>query len=302
MLQHQSQEEPKNSLVAPLQTPLADSTAQAVEIPLELLEETRVSLRSKNKAVVNEAVNRLLAHGRQGMEILIQIIEEDKVKRKRRMRNSIIFYLSFVVILAAIMAVFHLKGLAGMFGSFSGIIGAASAATMAQKQGAIALAQIEDKRSVPYLLEALDYGDKDVKSSAETALKKLLPTLVFEDESRLHFTAEHHKILNRQLKSKDETFVLATLKALEQIGDETAVEPVGKLMESDRVSAEVKIAAQQCILFLKSNAERFRDARSLLRASSAIHIPNADLLRPATGGNATPEEELLRPVEGDSTS
>lgn len=301
MLEQQHEEEQQIASFTMGQVSSAPSVQSEVEVPLELMNTMRVMLNSGDKKVRQEAVGKLLARGRQGMEILIRVIDEDKSKRKTRIRNGVIIYCSVIAFLIVLEALFHLKIIGGLIGGLSTIITMATAATVAQKQSALALAQIEDKRAVPYLLEALDYGEKEVKANAELALKKLLPTLVFEDEYALHFTAEHHKYLNKLLKSKDTELVLATLNALEQVGDETAVEPVGDLMAHTKTSAEVKVAAQQCLIYLKANAERFKDARSLLRASSVLNIPNAELLRPAQSGDTTPQEELLRPLDaGDA--
>jgi hypothetical protein len=117
--------------------------------------------------------------------------------------------------------------------------------------------------------------------------------------------------------------MICVLKALEQVGDETALGPVRRLaalsparieenircyrqadVSSLRGSAfwedvkRVRQAAVECLEALEVRLESREQAQTLLRASDSTHVdPSGTLLRPAVGGNETASEELLRPLE-----
>jgi hypothetical protein len=106
-------------------------------------------------------------------------------------------------------------------------------------------------------------------------------------------------------------FQLAILKALEQIGDETAVPIVEKLASGRQHTRgmtmmerwlagrpepdAVMLAAQECLPFLHLRAQRRQAAQTLLRASANSEALAPEmLLRPATAVESAPEQ-LLRP-------
>lgn len=296
MLHHQQTESSSHKeYTAPLSSPNSDEKEEEVEIPVELMNTMRVMLRSDNKKIRQETTEKLLKRGRQGMEILIRVIEEDKITRKKRTRNAVIAYMSLVLFFLILTIAFPKLNLMSFIGSFTFIIIGGMAATVAQKQSALALAQIEDKQAVPYLLEALSYGDKEVLAAAQTSLTKLLPQLVFEDTYDLHLRDEHRKALHSTLRDKNIPLALASLKALEQVGDETAIAPVNAYLNKTK-SPLVKERCRECLAYLEQNVERHRNAQTLLRASSANSVGEEELLRPSYGGNTAPPEELLRPT------
>jgi hypothetical protein len=90
----------------------------------------------------------------------------------------------------------------------------------------------------------------------------------------------------------------AILKALEQIGDETALPVVEQLIRSrGNIEDLVTAAARECLPYLQQRAQQQQQAQTLLRASAsaATNAPET-LLRPASAiaANADPEQ-LLRP-------
>ncbi len=298
MLHHQKSESSSHDhYVAPLPTPQPHEEEE-VEIPVELMNTMRVMLRSNDKKIRQETTEKLLKRGRQGMEILIRVIEEDKITRKKRTQKAVIAYVSLILFFLILAIIVPKLNLMSFIGSFTFIITTGMAATVAQRQSALALAQIEDKQAVPYLLEALSYGDKEVLTASQTSLTKLLPQLVFEDTYNFHLREEHRKALYNTLRDKNIPLALASLKALEQVGDETAVDPVEAYLNKTK-SPLVKERCRECLAYLKQNVERHRNAQTLLRASSANSVGEEELLRPSYGGDTTPPEELLRPTNND---
>lgn len=89
---------------------------------------------------------------------------------------------------------------------------------------------------------------------------------------------------------------LQTLKALEQIGDESAI-PVVQNLASPTLNQNTMVqqAASECLEFLRVNAGRQREMQTLLRASAAATAAPDTLLRPASGSMDTAPEQLLRP-------
>jgi hypothetical protein len=297
---HQPESSSQKEYVAPPPTP-RQPEAEEVEIPVELMNTMRVMLRSGDAKVRQEATEKLLKRGRQGMEIIIRIIEEDKIARKAKTKKAVFVYVGFILLFVLITILVPKSNLMSFMGSFTFILTGAMAATVAQKQSALALAQIEDKQAVPYLLEALSYGDKQVYNAAQMALIKLLPQLVFEDTYSLHLREEHRKALHNALRDKNIPLALASLKALEQVGDETAIAHVNAYLNKTR-SPLAKERCRECLTYLEQNTERHRNAQTLLRASSANSVGEEELLRPSYGGDTAPPEELLRPTSGDTHS
>jgi hypothetical protein len=127
------------------------------------------------------------------------------------------------------------------------------------------------------------------------ALKVLLPsvrqdTILTKDQMQVLLS-----LLDRPYQ--DVPLTLAILKALEQIGDESAIPVVERLADEWRHNPKVTQAAQECLPSLQKRVEETKHARTLLRASSnGESVPTEMLLRPAV--NATPDgpDQLLRPA------
>ena len=91
---------------------------------------------------------------------------------------------------------------------------------------------------------------------------------------------------------------MRALKALEQVGDESAIPALKNMIAAMYPkNSEVRIAAKHCLEFLKLNADTRRETQTLLRASDATSAVKTDtLLRSASAANTSiPPEELLRP-------
>lgn len=87
-------------------------------------------------------------------------------------------------------------------------------------------------------------------------------------------------------------FKLSIFKAYEQVGDESSLAAVEKLL-TKKIDAQLRDAAETCLIYLKQNEERVAEAQPLLRAS-ALPSKHEELLRPAV--ERREEEPLLRPA------
>ena len=129
------------------------------------------------------------------------------------------------------------------------------------------------------------------------SLSSLLPRLQASDAKNL--LPRHISILNnelthrRTLKWKPRVgtdHILTVLKALEQVGDETSLTAVEKLVHITK-SEKVREAAEACLPFLQQRAVLGK--HTLLRAASHN---TADLLLPAHGAAEPKSDTLLRAV------
>jgi hypothetical protein len=150
------------------------------------------------------------------------------------------------------------------------------------------LSQIDDRRAVGPLLEALDIPDTKTRRAVTTALIRLLPQLR-EDDGRLltdtqreglYRALEPPKLLGfSQPGQYDKNLVVAVLQALEQIGEEYAI-PHVEALERSSPYVSVRKAAKTCRSHLESRyqTEQIRARRTLLRAAqmedrTALELP-----------------------------
>ena len=97
---------------------------------------------------------------------------------------------------------------------------------------------------------------------------------------------------------------IATLKALEQVGDAAAipvVERLAKRKARTRSRTLVRQAAIDCLPMLRANCGEVEAARTLLRASQPETTDPKTLLRPASGAGQTDNAELLRGAQSPET-
>lgn len=92
---------------------------------------------------------------------------------------------------------------------------------------------------------------------------------------------------------------LAILKALEQIGDSRAIEPVRRLTVG-KDNRRYHQAAQECLAVLEQQGEE-RDYRRSLLLPSSPEASKETLLRPTTQNPEAQPEQLLRTVMGEET-
>ena len=162
------------------------------------------------------------------------------------------------------------------------------------------LAKVDDVRAIGPLIESLHSSDRDTCQSAEWALRHLLPRLKATDANLLN--ERQRESLFRALAITHADFVLAALKALEQIGDEKAIEHVHRLVDGLGKAGKVprvQKAAADCLAFLRVKAQRDQENRTLLRPATGADSEGTHLLRPAGSVPDVPPELLLRASSRD---
>lgn len=166
------------------------------------------------------------------------------------------------------------------------------------------LDRIDDPRLLDVVLSMAtgDPNESDVRKSGRAALKRLLPKLRADQKEGLPPQFSHRLLSLLQSPYEDVGLTLALLKALEQIGDESALSAVERLTNEPGATANMKRvreAARDCLPFLHEHIRQTQQAQTLLRASdSTANAAPETLLRPASAtGIETPREELLRPAE-----
>ena len=155
------------------------------------------------------------------------------------------------------------------------------------------LAQVEDRRIVGPLTEALDYGDAVTRDAARQCLLRLLPQ--FEAADAYKIEARYRRRLHRVLGSEDEPLILAVLQALPRIGDSSSLTPVQHLIRH-APSKRIQRAATACLPLLQLRIEELRVSATLLRPSSEAETAPETLLRPVGFDTEDDGRELLRTV------
>ena len=179
---------------------------------------------------------------------------------------------------------------------------AASGATLAgtlrgirtQKRAAGALAQLDTIQAIGPLAEALRIDDSRIRRLAETALSPLLIRLQSSDSGILN--SAQRDSLNKSLTSRNMEYVLALLKALEQVGDATSLPQVRRMAESTHTRPQVADAARSCLPFLLMRIEQTRAASTLLRPAMPTKS-DSTLLRPIQFTHTSDSGALLRPTD-----
>lgn len=163
-----------------------------------------------------------------------------------------------------------------------------------QKQLLSQLRSFQDVRLAGPFLTALYWpGMEEHRTSMQIALTALLPRMRASDAHLL--SRQHRLILYRTLRSGEDTFVIAILKALEQIGTAEAIPHVERLARR-RVwtprQKQIKEAADACLPMLYARTSK--SGERLLRPATTSDPLEETLLRPASGGKSE-AETLLRP-------
>ena len=94
--------------------------------------------------------------------------------------------------------------------------------------------------------------------------------------------------------NNDAPLTYSVLRALQQIGDDTAIPVVERLARSQR--GNVAEWANETLVYLRDRSDQKRQSQTLLRASGASESIGHDaLLRPAINAADPAPEQLLRP-------
>src|SRR5262249_30449931 len=130
---------------------------------------------------------------------------------------------------------------------------------------------------------------------ARLAVIAILPDLKAADAPLLK--DRHRACLHRALRGSNSELILATLQALEHVGDHKAIPSVRRLIPcpvwlvySDRIEQ----AARQCLLALRARNEKQRTRHTLLRAATDVATSTEILLRPAQDTGTADRQQLLR--------
>ena len=268
-------------------------------------------LESKEEWKREMARSWLEEHQESAGDLILTRLRQEAAKRKRKQR---LVYWGFGIYGGVLVTV--LLGWLGiglmtgrwadfpwqLFQAFSymGIFGSIGAASQFQRSATEVIAQFDDVRFVPDLVDALGYSDKHMNDVSRAALTNLLPRLTASDVELLN--SEQRKLLHRwfTITNKEYAFLLAILKGLEQVGDERDLPTVRKLAETDAVNhrlKEVYEAARQCLPYVEQRAEQNRIASTLLRAASSDLEDTGSLLRPASSSAGIDSNGLLRPAD-----
>ena len=173
-------------------------------------------------------------------------------------------------------------------------------AALAQS-AADALIGLQDKRSLPSVIEAAYKGRRKAQNSARRVLCRLLPLLSEGDgellpPSSLHLLLDSISPMRQAFAPQTPDLLAAVVQSLRHVGPGSAFDAVQKLEQrSDALS--VRDACREVLPVLQARREKERASSSLLRASAQPSTPENQLLRPASAASETDPNELLRPAE-----
>lgn len=140
-------------------------------------------------------------------------------------------------------------------------------------------------------------GTSAMRSLAQAGLTHLLPLLKTSDaallDDRQRACLYHELTLPWRFPQGNLDFLLAILKALEQVGDEKAVPYVERLARTAK-QERLRTAARACLPFLTQRVTQEQVHRTLLRASEPASIPLDELVRPAGTNAEVAPAQLLR--------
>ncbi len=221
--------------------------------------------------------------------LLTKLIDQAR-KHKRRQKISTGFYYSGMAlfILSNLFRQAHLS--LPIYFTFALVLLYASALVaeitmrLRWSRSVASIANIEDIRAVGTLAEAMDIPDTGIRSQAQAALTRLLPHLKAEDAPLLNERQRNN--LNQRLKIEyaltTPDFMVATLEALERIGDAGALSAVQELAASTVTSTNgrrVQVAAKKCLPALRLRIRSQETSNTLLRASSIANFSTEQAVR-----------------------
>ena len=167
------------------------------------------------------------------------------------------------------------------------------------------IARMGGVRAIVPLFSALqNTAPAKQRQAIHSALVLLLPQMKASDANLL--TPFARLTINSWLRdinewnperSRFDDLCIATLKALEQVGDASAIPSVERLATKrmyTQAGREVQQAALECLPMLRANCGEVEIARTLLRASQSEDVRPDTLLRPASNSGQTGSAELLR--------
>lgn len=181
--------------------------------------------------------------------------------------------------------------------------------TVSERHKAFAqrMSRVTDVRFIGRLADLLEWPDPEVQAAAVGALTRLLPAVKASD-TVFHSAGQRAALYGQLVPAKagrHSEFLIAILRALEQVGDAAAVPHVLHLANAQPVSARerrVCDAASECLPYLQERARLSDSSNMLLRASSAAWTGADTLVRAADATPASDPGELLRAGSGDGAN
>ena len=239
-------------------------------------------------------------------KLLAELEEESKKHRNPGMRLGFLIaswclIVPYTGVQTVISLMGHQWGMGAMFAVMTGTATQLHRFALSPRQSDVAkrLARYGSKKVIGPLIEALDWPDEAIRSLALDALTDLLPTLNASDTNVLN--QKQRGILYRSLRMsyaiRHERFLSAILEALEQVGDDEAVQSVGRLADAHAwhpAQKRIRQKAADCLPSLSIRAETNRASMTLLRPSSASEMSPDTLLRPMEERPDEAPEQLLR--------
>lgn len=168
------------------------------------------------------------------------------------------------------------------------------------------LQQPERMDTLPLLLElGYEFRETPVQHSLQEMTLSMLAHLRPEHVATWTKPQKATLLLPLKPTRRNRPLALATLNALEQVGDAEAIPAVEKLTQEKvrvglfiftNIDEQVRAAAQECLPYLYINADQARQTQTLLRPAMNTAETSESLLRPAMENpQPTDPEQLLRP-------
>lgn len=167
----------------------------------------------------------------------------------------------------------------------------------------VLFAHLATREQVGTLIDLMEHGKDESTRAVHRALTRIFSQMQASDAHYL--STAHRKKLARQLarfhehrKATEVEFILALLRALQQVGDSSFIEPVELLIEqgSDSIGRRIQPAAKECLPYLQFFAEQEAKSGTLVRAVTTPVDEQASsrLVRPAATRPDVEPAVLLR--------
>lgn len=226
--------------------------------------------------------------------------------RGTKVRIALSFSAWALALLLAIMGVGWLTtegsmGMIALAGSLLSILLGALVSLKPPERAFDILESVADVQAVGPLLDLLPTAFADRKKAILALLIRLLPRLRHDDAGLLQ--PSHRQHLRHALFigefQQESAYLIAILRALEQIGAREDLRPVELLADGQSDTwqeLQVRDAARACLPRLRERIKQRKESGLLLRPASG-DAPE-QLLRPANSGGDPDPTQLLRPESG----
>ena len=268
---------------------------ESQETPVKSLSEAekRELLRRLNhrKKEVREETLREITASAEALPRLLELHEAEK-KRSKRLHFRLLLPVSGLQTFSFSLTANHFSGWKRAIVFLSGFGGALLCAAILQSVSRTtalsllsdAICKCDDVRALPFFIATVE--NTALNGSQEEMLHRLLGLLRMKDSGLLQ--ERHRKFLNRYLLRREEynAFLkVAILEAYQQVGDESALQTVERLIaqrvgEYNGREERVHCAAEECLPYLQRNLGHVTQIQHLLRPSSPPE-KQEELLRPA---------------------